>query len=85
MRKHNWNRYNPTRKGKNNPGTMCEIKIMDEDDKRLDFFKFSISDKNSQRTIGNILKFSYGISFQKTNKDEENREVQRIIKEDLGL
>ncbi len=77
IKKHNWIKYG-------NKVAICEIKLLDESNRRLDFFRFNISDRNSQRSIGGILKNSYGISFQKTNKDEENKEIQRIIKEDLN-
>ena len=78
IKKHNWTKY-----GKNK-GIICEIKLLDESNRRLDFFKFNISDKNSQRSIVGILKSSYGINFQKTNKEDENKEIKRAMKEDLG-
>ncbi len=78
IKKHNWTKYG-------NKVAICEIKLLDESNRRLDFFTVNISDKNSQSSIGGILKNSYGIGFQKTNKAEENREIQRVIKEDLGF
>ena len=78
FKKHNWIKYK-------DKGAICEIKLLDESNKRLDFFRFNISDKNSQRSIGVILKNSYGINFQKISKEEENREIQRVIKEDLDF
>ena len=79
IKKHNWIKY-----GKNK-SIICEIKLLDESNRRLDFFRFSTSDKNSQRTVGNILKSSYGLTFQKFNKEDEDREVQRAMKEDLDF
>lgn len=79
FKKHDWTKY-----GKKND-TTCEIKILDESDRKLDFFKFNTSDKNSQRRIGNILKSSYGIVFQKFSKEEEEKETKRAMKEDLGF
>ncbi len=78
FKKHNWTKYQ-------NKAAICEIKLLDESNRRLDFFRFNTSDKNSQRSIGGILKNSYGINFQKTSKEEENKEIQRAIKEDLDF
>ena len=78
FKKHNWTKYQ-------NKVAICEIKLLDESNRRLDFFRFNTSDRNSQRTVGNILKSSYGISFQKISKEEEKKEIQRAMKEDLDF
>ena len=77
IKKHNWVKY-----GESN-GTICEIKLLDELNRKLDFFRFNTLDKKAQRMVGSILKNSYGINLQKNNKEEEKIEIQKIIKEDL--
>lgn len=77
IKKHNWIKYGRQE-------IKCELKLLDESNKKLDFFRFSTSDKISQRRIGSILK-SYGIDFHKVSKEDEKNEIARAIKEDLGL
>lgn len=78
FKKHNWVKY-----GKR--GIKCEVKVLDEDDRRLDFFRFSIQDKKAEKNVGNILKSSYGINFSSQIKKKEPIDIKKIMKEDLGI
>ena len=78
IKKHIWTKYGTK-------AITCEIKLLDENKKKLDSFRFNTTDKNAQRSIGNILKGSYGISLQKISKEDEAKEVQRVIREELGM
>ena len=78
FKKHNWLKYGRR-------GMKCEITVNDEDNRRLDFFRFQISDKNAERNIGSILKRNYGINFSPEIKSNDSINIKKLMKEDLGI
>lgn len=60
FKKHNWTKYNFG-------GTRCFLELKDESNRKIDFFSWSTSDKNSEKKIGRILKEKYGINLSPKN------------------
>jgi len=71
FKKHNWNNY-----GELSGNIQVELKILSEDNKRLDFFRWSTSDKNAENNILRIIKKKYGIMEGKKNKNNQIREEE---------
>ena len=64
-KRHNWINYR-------RQGIICEIKVLDEDNRKLDFFKFHINDKNSEKKITEILKKKYALNLKPEVKTEDS-------------
>lgn len=78
FKKHSWMKYGRT-------GMKCEIKVFDQDNKKLDFFKFVATDEKSKIHILSTLKRVYGINFTSTIKEKDSINIKKIMKEDLGI
>jgi len=76
FQKHSWLKYGRR-------GMKCEIQVFDEDNKKLDFFKFPVSDKQATRNVSLILKRSYGINFTPEIKTDDSINIKKIMKDDL--
>ena len=61
FKKHNWLNYGRS-------GMTAELKILDENNRRIDFFRWSPSDKKSERNVVSLLKRKYDIGFFLKNK-----------------
>lgn len=61
IKKHNFIKYG-------GGGMTCRLGIYDENDRKIDHAKWTISDKESERKIFTTFKHKYNL-FQKPNKD----------------
>lgn len=64
-KKHNW--INNNRKG-----MKVELKVLDEDNSTLDFFRWISSDKKTSKRISNILNKTYGINLSTTKESRKS-------------
>lgn len=58
FKKHNWIKYG-------DHGMKVEIKILDEDNRTIDFFRWITSDKKSEKNVLSLLTTKYGIAHSK--------------------
>ncbi len=78
FKKHNWNPYRTLRNG-----MQVELKILSEDNKKLDFFRWSTSDKNAEDNILRIIRKKYGIMEGKKNKNNQIREEEDNLLDEI--
>lgn len=78
FKKHNWVKYG-------RKGMKVEVKVLDEDNRTLDFFRWASSDKNTERRIGDLLKKKYQINLNPEIKPTDSiNEMKSILKRDFG-
>jgi len=78
FKKKSWMKYG-------SQGMKCEIKIFDENDSKLSFFKFQVQDKKAKNEVLSILKRAYGLNLSSSKKENDKLDVKKIMKEDLGV
>ncbi len=79
FKKHNWNNYRQL-----SNSIQVELKVLSEDNKKLDFFRWSTSDKNSEDNIFRIIKKKYGI-MDNLEKKENNKKKKEDLLDDIDF